>query len=233
MRVAARSLLWVACCVSSALGVGEAASATPVTVVMTGHLTLADDSNSVTDGSIALGAAYTLTMVYDDSVADSDPDPTFGAYLVPASMSSYSVSVGNYVFDAAGVLILDLLDGFYQPTEDQVAWFVDKFSITGVLDPGVSVGPVTYSNPSLYDYTGVALSSDRLTAANWNRSAYAPDNQAFWLFVEVLDPRTTVRDYIELNGTIEQIVVVLPEPAVALLLLCSLAAWLALRTLRA
>ena len=229
MRVTMRSLLWVVCGGLVGLSGAGSASATTVTIVMTGQLTIVDDSNSVTDGSLSVGVPYTLTMVYDDTAIDSDSDPTSGTYLMPGATSSYSITVGNYTFDAAGVLNIGLLDGFFDPSEDTLGWYVDQFSITGTLDPGVSVGPVTYSNPALYDYTGAALTSDQLTSANWNRSAYASDDQAFWLFVEVLDPSTTVRDYIELNGTIANIVVSMPEPSLAPLLLAGLGAIAALR----
>jgi len=208
MRAAARSLLYAAC---GLLGIAAPASATTVTVVMTGQLTAVDDSNAVTDGSLVIGVPYTLTMVYDDAVADRDPDSTFGDFVVPGSASSFHVTVGNYEFDAGGDLVLGLLDGFYGPTEDTVGWFVDQFSSVGVLDSGVTWAPFGYVNSALNDYTGTALSSDSLPTVNWDRGSYEPDAGAFYLFLEVLDPRTTGQDYVELRGTIDNIGATVPE----------------------
>jgi hypothetical protein len=195
------------------LGVGatEPASAATVTVVMTGELTAIDDSNDVTDGSLVIGVPYVLTMVYDDSIPDQDPDLLAGHYVVPAGSAAYAVSVGNYSFESASVLDFGLFDGFFDPSEDSLGWFADQFTSTGALDPGAAFGLFGYSSTQLTDYTGTALASDSLVAANWNRNSYAPDANAFYLFVEVLDPRTTDRDYLELKGTIDDIVTTVPE----------------------
>ena len=216
MRVAMRSLLWVVCGGLLGLSAAGSASATTVTVVMTGQLTIVDDSNSVTDGSLVVGVPYTLTMVYDDTSPDLENDPLLagvGNYLVPAAASAYSITVGTYTFDSGNPLSIGLYDGFYDPSEDTLGWYADGFSATGALGPGAVFGSFGYSNTALYDYTGTALVSDRLTDANWNRSAYAANSQAFYLFVEVLDPSTTARDYVEMIGTIDAIVVQLPEPS--------------------
>lgn len=221
MRVAVRSLLSAVCGGLLGLSAAGSASATTVTVVMTGQLTIVDDSNSVTDGSLVVGVPYTLTMAYDDTSPDLENDPLLagmGNYLIPAATSAYSIIVGNYTFDSGNPLSIGLLDGFYDPSEDTLSWFADGFSNTGVLDPGVVFGAFGWSSTGLYDYTGTALASDRLTDANWNRSAYVADNQAFYLFVEVLDPTTTARDYVELTGTIDTIAVRLPEPSLLLVL---------------
>jgi hypothetical protein len=212
-----RSLRRAAVCVLLGISAASAASATTVTVLMTGTLTAVDDSNSVTDGSLTFGVPYSLTLSYDDTVSDSDSDPLFGTYLVPAATASYGVVVGNYRFESGGILNVGLLDGFFDPSEDTLSWFADQFTNSGVLDPGVSFAPFGYSNIALYDYTGTALSSDDLTDANWDRSHYASDNQAFYLFLEVLDPRTAGQDYVELVGTID-LMTVLPEPSTIWLL---------------
>jgi hypothetical protein len=231
MRIGVRSMLRVVCGVLLGLGASGSASAATVTVVMTGQLTIVDDSNSVTDGSLSVGVPYTLTMVYDDSSPDLENDPLLaglGNYLIPAADSSYTITVGSYTFDSGNPLNISLLDGFYAPSEDALIWYADGFASTGPLDPGVTFGTFGYSNPSLYDYSGTALTSDRLTDANWNRAAYAADNQAFYHFVEVLDPSTSVRDYVELIGSIDSISVV-PEPAALPLVGSVLAALFGLR----
>jgi hypothetical protein len=195
------------------LGIGatEPASAATVTVVMTGELTAVDDSNDVTDGSLVIGVPYVLTMTYDDNASDRDPDSTFGDYVVVGSASSLLITVGNYAFDAGGDLVLGVLDGFYGPSEDTVGWFVDQFSSVGILDPGVTWAPFGYLNSALNDYAGDALDSDSLLTVNWSRGAYEDDDSAFYLFLEVLDPRTAGQDYIELRGTIDDIVTTVPE----------------------
>jgi hypothetical protein len=183
-----------------------------VTVVMTGDLTGVADSNSATDGSLVAGLPFVLTVTYDDSVSDSDPDPLFGTFLIPAARASYSIVVGNYQFESASLLNIGLLDGYFDPSEDTLSWFADQFSSSGALDPGVSFGNFGYSNTALNNFDGRALSSDRLSGLVWDRSRYAPDSEAFYLFVETLDPRTAGQDFLELSGTLEFMAVV-AEPS--------------------
>jgi hypothetical protein len=197
----------------------QAASAATIMVEMTGKLTAVNDANQVTDGSLGITTPYTATMTYDLAGAtDRDPDPTFGDYAIPAGFSSFLVSVGSYSFSSNGFLVLGVLDGNVSPTEDSLNWFTDQMVSSGPLVPGVTWASFAWSDGTLVDGTGTALSSDSLASANWNRAAYGPDNFAFYLFAEVLDPSTTGRDYVEIQGTIESIAVSVPEPAdVALL----------------
>jgi hypothetical protein len=134
------------------------------------------------------------------------------------------VVVGNYTFDASGTLLIGVLDGYNDPAEDQLVWYAENFSIVGPLDAGVTVGPVTWSNPSLYDFSGSAFGSDDLALAVWNRSLYAPSTFAFNLFVEVLDPRTPGRDSLDMSGSIAGLVVALPEASLSCLLLAGIGA---------
>ena len=129
MGAAMRWLL--GCAVAVGLMSGAAsASATTITLVVTGELTLADDSNSVTDGSLVVGASYTATLVYDLAAAfDRDPDPLFGDWVVPAASSSVTVTVGNYTFDASQALVFGVVNGYYDPSEDNVGWLVDRKSV--------------------------------------------------------------------------------------------------------
>jgi hypothetical protein len=204
---------------SALLGAGTSnrASASTITVVMTGQITSAIDSNAVTDGSLAVGVPYTLAMTYDDSIGDADSDPLSGTYLIPAATASYSITVGNYQFSSNSILNVGLLDGFFDPSEDTLSWFADQFTATGVFDPGVSLGSAGYSNTALYDFAGTALASDEITAIVWDRSLYEADDAALYLLLEVLDPRTVGQDFIELQGTIATMAV-LPEPAAIVLL---------------
>jgi hypothetical protein len=228
VRVRHRSLIaWVAAALLGTSGAEHAEAAT-ITVVMTGELTAVADSNAVTDGSLGVGVTFTLTMAYEDTVLDSDADPFSGTFLIPGAAATYSISVGNYQFSSASALNISLLDGFFDPNEDTLSWFADQFSAVGAFDPGVALGAAGYSNTALYDYTGTALSSDQLTDVVWDRSLYEPDPAAFYLLLEILDPRTTGQDSLELQGTIDSMAVVLPEPSAALLIVLS-ATGLALR----
>jgi hypothetical protein len=128
------------------------------------------------------------------------------------------VSVGDYAFSANGFLVLGLLDGYYSPAEDSLGWFTDQLVSSGPLTSGVTWSSFAWSDGTLDDATGTALSSDSLANANWDRSAYGPNDLAFYLFAEVLDPRTTGKDYVEIQGTIENTVVSVPEPSVVALL---------------
>lgn len=232
MRVALR---WVFVVVAvGLLGVGASpAAAATITVLATGTILAFDDSNSVTDGSIAVGTPYTATITYLDSVLDLDPDPKVGAYFSSPAQSSHTIVVGNYTIDAASSLAVGLLDGFNGPTRDELVWNADLFSVTGPLDPGVSVVPsaTTYALLELIDYTGTAFASDQLTPAVWNRSLFSQQGFPLYAFIEVLDPRTTSRDYIEFFASVDAFLVTVPEPSLTGLLALACAAAFALRRL--
>jgi hypothetical protein len=232
MRSAAR---WVARFVAVGL-LGICASQTwaaTITVVATGTILTFDDSNSVTDGSIAVGTPYTAAITYPDSVLDLDPDPRIGGYFSQPAQSSHTIVVGNYTIDAASSLAIGLLDGFNGPTMDELVWNADLFSVTGPLDPGVSVVPsaTTYALLELIDYTGTAFSSDQLAVSVWNRSLFSQQGFPLYAFIEVLDPRTTGRDYIEFFASVDAFLVTVPEPSVPEMLALACAAALALRRL--
>jgi hypothetical protein len=216
-----RSLLRTLTAAAVVLG-ATSVSATTITLVVTGKLTVVDDSNDVSDGSLTVGADYTATLVYDLAAAfDRDPDPAYGDWVVPAAASSVTVIVGSYAFDAADPLVFGFEDGFILPNLDTSGWLVLGLSGVGVLDPGVTWG-AGYTAGSLFDYTGTAVTSDVLANANWKRSAYGPDDLAFELVIEVFDPRTTGPDSIQLFGTIDSITVLTPEPSMLALLAASL-----------
>ena len=207
------------------------AAASPITVTVTGKVTIFDDAGAVTDGSIAVDAPYTLTMVFDAAAAvDRDPDPTLGDYAISAAQSSYVVQVGNYSFSTSGFLVFGVLDGFMAPTEDEFGWLaLDVVSSGPLVVPGVTWSSVAWSDSALNDRTGAALTSDSLESTNWNRTAYEPNIRAFYVFAEVLDPRTSSRDFIEFHATIDSMIVSAPEPALLALLAASAALLVARR----
>jgi hypothetical protein len=227
MGAAMRSLLRVLATGALALGATSAAGA-PVTVVMTGQITiLSDASQLLIDGSVKVGTPYTLTMTYDDSVPDvQGSDPNLGEYNSPAGQSAYTISVGAYTFSSTSLLQLVVIDD--DPTQflgvpDALVWFIQDFTISGTLNPAVTLGPTRYSNPSLTNASGLAHSDDLLTNLAWDRAAYDPGNSAFNFSTSLIDPRTsTTRDFMEMFGTIDTITVVIPEPATLVLLAAGL-----------
>ena len=66
---------------------------------------------------------------------------------------------------------------------------------------------LNYANPSLYDPSGTALSSDALTAVPWTVAAWAARDMSFFADIADGNPNT----YFQLDGTITTLTVV-PEP---------------------
>jgi hypothetical protein len=189
-------------------------AAATITVTVSGKLTAVGDAGAVTDGSLAIDAPYTLVMSFDPATAvDREPNTHYGDYAIAAVDSSYVVTVGNYSFSSNGFLVLGVIDGFFAPSEDTLQWFTDGIVSSGPLLAGIGWGSDAWSDTTLTDLTGTSLSSDSLVSVNWNRAAYGPSDQAFYVFAEVLDPRTPGRDFIDLHGTIGSMVVSAPEPS--------------------
>jgi hypothetical protein len=236
MGAAMRSLLRVLAAGTLVIGATGAAGA-PVTVVMTGQITiLSDASQLLIDGSVKVGTPYTLTMTYDDSVPDvQGSDPNLGEYNSPAGQSAYTISVGAYTFSSTSVLQIGIWDddpAQYFGVPDALVWFVQGFTISGTLNPAVSLGSTRYSNPTLFDSSGLAHADDLLTSLAWTRGAYDPNSSAFNFSTSLIDPRTpTTRDFMEMFGTIDTITVLLPEPGTLVLLTAGLFPML-LRALR-
>jgi hypothetical protein len=215
MRVAARSLLWVACGLLLALGVGGSAHAVPVSILMTGTWTVVTDSAGVTDGSIVAGGAFSVAILYDDSAPDLDPDPLTGGYIFPAATSDFTITTGNYTFLAGSALTLGIENN--NNGDDVLGFYADQYSIVGPLPGGASVATPAYANPVFFDATETALSSDRLTDLQWDLSSYQIRSQDFVLFVAINDGSGPL-EYIELLGR-PLTATVLPEPVVPALLI--------------
>jgi hypothetical protein len=199
-----RTLFWVFSLL--ALAAAAPASATTVTVEITGTWDTVTDTAGVTDGSIFVGGSFTATLVYDDSIADSIPDPTMGGYDIPAGSSDLSFITGSYSFvpgSGVGIAIDDGVSG-----QDAVFLFAETYTSTGPYPGGVSTGGTTFANPSLIDSSATAHTSDALTDLTWTLSDYNLAN--FYFFTEVLG--AGAGEFLELDGTITGLTV-LPEPS--------------------
>ena len=224
MRVTMRSLLWVLCGVVLGLGAAQSASATTVTVVMTGIWSQVDDTAGVLDGSVAVGSAFTATFTYDDQTPDCEPFNGLGCYLMNGSAGSLTFATGNYSFVDEGIANNGLSTENDFQGQDIVALFFDRYRISGPLPVGVALAPLAYANPSLVDYSRTALSSDRLLDVVWDANLYDTD---FYFFGPVTNRGAT--DYIEFGGAIASMTVTLPEPAGAALVSAGLVSLALLR----
>jgi hypothetical protein len=193
------------------LAAAAPASATPVTVLITGTWDSVTDTAGVTDGSIFVGGTYTATLVYDDSVADADPDPNAGGYDIPAGSSDLSLATGSYTFTPASGVGIAVDDNGTLGT-DAVFLFAETYSATGPFAAGTDIGGTTFANPTLQDTSETAHSSDALTNLPWDISAYDLTN--FYFFAGVTG--AGAGEFIELSGTITGLAV-LPEPSALVL----------------
>jgi hypothetical protein len=85
----------VGLCVFFVLGLAYLAHADPITIQISGEITLAGGSALPT--GISLGDAFTGSYTYNSSTQDSDSDPNIGAYLHD-SPYGISITVGGYEF---------------------------------------------------------------------------------------------------------------------------------------
>jgi hypothetical protein len=182
----------------------------------------------VLDGSVVAGGAFTATFTYDDTTPDSEPTAGLGNYFMNGAVGELAFTTGHYSFldhgtANNGMQIEDSVQGM-----DQAALFFDQYSISGPLPAGVALKPLAYANPSFFDGTGTALSSDRLTAMPWNTSVWSA---SFSFFGPVTN--RGAKDSIALDGNITGLSVrVVPEPACVGLLACGALALAARRRLR-
>ncbi len=203
----ARILLWV---LALAVAAASPAYATSVTVQMTGEWFQVTDNASVTDGSITTGGSFTVTLTYDDATPDIDPgDPTVGNYLLPGATSALTLTTGSYTFtlsatEGVGLSVGDDLFG-----QDDVVWFAENFTTSGPLPGGVTTG-YGYMNPSVYDTTETAHSSDALTGLPWSVADYDSPNLGMYFLIRVNGAGPN--KFIELSGDFTEFTV-LPEPS--------------------
>ena len=202
----ARLLPWMLALVAVAAG---PAHATSVTVLLTGTWYAVTDNASVTNGSITNGGAFTVTLTYDNSTSDSDPDPTSGGYILPAATSSLTLTSGSYTFTllATEDIIFGIGDNYFG--QDDFGWFAENFTTSGPLPGGVSTG-YGYMNPLVYDTTETAHSSDALTGLPWSVGDYDYPNDGMYFLIAVVG--AGANKYIELSGNFTNFSV-LPEPS--------------------
>jgi len=194
----------------AAFAIATPAAATSVTVQITGTWDTVMDTADVLDGSITVGGSFTATLVYDDSVADADPDPNLGGYDFSAAESDLSFTSGNYTFVPTSGLGIAVDNDVFG--EDNVFLFAESYITTGPFPVGISAGGTSFTNPTLFDTSGTAHSSDQLTDLPWSIELYNITN--FYFFTGVLGASSG--DFIELTGTITGLAV-LPEPSGLLL----------------
>ncbi|MGH7289271.1 MAG: hypothetical protein ACREI8_14765 [Myxococcota bacterium] len=191
----------------AALGLAPPARATTVTVALTGEWFAVTDNANVTNGSIAVGGAFTVTLSYDDATADSDPSANTGAYFVPGASGSLTLETGDYTFTllASETILIGIDDNV--SGDDLLGLFAENFATSGPLIAGASTG-YGYTNPTLFDSSQTAHSSDDLTDLPWAIDAY--DAPGIYFFIEVLGKGPS--KYIELTGEFTNLAV-LPEPS--------------------
>lgn len=201
----ARVLLWILAAV--ALGAGPA-RATSVTVLLTGTWTMVTDTAGVT--SIDEGDTFTVTLTYDDATPEVDPEPdddlTLGDYLLPAATSALTLTTGSYTFTLPASEGIGFSVGNSYLGNDDFVIFAENFTSSGLSPFGTGYG---YMNPSVYDTTETAHSSDALADLPWDITAYdSSDEMYFLIAVTGAGPGA----YLELIGDFTQFSV-LPEPS--------------------
>ena len=192
-----RILLW-SLAVAAVLGAAPV-HATSVTVVMTGTWYFVDDGSAL-DGSVTEDGTFTVTLVYDDTVADSEGSPSFGAYFGAAASTDLTIVTGNYSFSPSTGVDIGVQNDIGGPD----VTFFDAYDYV-VSGPGVETGDTAYVNASLASSAGTAHSSDALIGLNWELSDF--DFSDVYLFAEL-----TEQGPLEFAGTIDSIQV-LPEPS--------------------
>ena len=103
--------------------------------------------------SVSPGQLFSVTFTIDDSVADVNPDPTFGDYPGPGAVACYTLRVGSYSAQGNGrVAVSDLV------SQDNV--LVEDPAPSGASLDGLA--PDRFTLSLLSDATGTALTSDAL-----------------------------------------------------------------------
>jgi hypothetical protein len=201
----ARHLLWVLALAAAP------ANATSVTVQISGTWSAIGGKTSVLDGSVVSGDSFLATLIYDDAVPDVDPSPGLGAYFTPAANSDLSIVTGNYTFTPGSSVGVGVENNNVFG-EDWIRLHASSYTATGPFPVGVGVGPTAYSDSSLTDFSGTALTSDALIGLNWTLGDY--DTSDVYLFIEITGFPT--QQFVDFAGTITGITV-LPEPSMVML----------------
>ena len=199
------------------------AYATSVTVQMSGEWFQVTDNAGVTDGSIADGGTFTVTLNYDDETPDDEPDTSLGLFVVSAASSSLTLTTGNYSFTLLASETIEISIGDDYFGQDDLGLFAENFTTSGPLPLGVTTG-YGYVNPFVVDSSQTAHSSDALASLPWSVSAYDSPNLGMYFLIAVNG--AGANKYIELFGDFTDFSV-LPEPSlVALMLFGAAALWL-------
>jgi hypothetical protein len=183
------------------------------------------DNAGVTDGSIANGGTFTVSLTFDDTTPDGDASSTTGFFLLPAATSDLSLTTGSYTFTLSPSENVELVVDDNLSGQDDFGLFAENFTTSGPLPGGISTG-YGYMNPFVVDSTETAHSSDALTGLPWLVSAYDSPNQGMYFLIAVNG--AGANKYIELFGDFTDFTV-LPEPSTLLLLLAGGAATAARR----
>jgi hypothetical protein len=189
-----------------------AASAAPVTVVMSGTWDYVDDPGGVLPGGVGLGASYTATLVYDDSAPDFNAAPNEGNYDVAAPPFSFVLTTGSLTFTrvAGGFAEIDVAIGSSQ----SAGVFAREFQGA----PGLPPIGLSYVDAGMDTSVGTPLASTALKDIPWDLSAWSTANLG--LFFDIADGN--VDTYVDLGGPITSMTVT-PEPASFLLVAAGLA----------
>jgi hypothetical protein len=153
----------IACSVLTAMA-ASIASANPITVKLTGHVTYVQDSGYL-GGLVVLGQPVTATYTYDTSTPDVDSFPTSGWYNpTPAQGTSARIVIGATTFETAATSVYEarVITG---PPASFSLW--SQFNQP--LPNGTSVDVISFD---FGNYSGGSSASDALPAG-------APDLQLY------------------------------------------------------
>jgi hypothetical protein len=146
--------------IASVFGVGSA-SASQITVYLTGHVTGVYDSAGMLGGQLTVGQTLTGQYTYDTSVPDHDSSWNYGDYPQANWQGSVRLSVGSAVFES------DLTAPYWRyevvvhpPDQPGYQGFIRL--LTSGYKPLANGAPVNDVQINFDDYPGDAPSSDAL-----------------------------------------------------------------------
>ena len=147
------------------------ADATLVNVNISGNLTSVLDVDSLLDGSILVGGAFSGSFSYDSSLADTVSDPTvFSSGGLSSSITSV-MTVGNYTFQASSGTS-DL-----QNQSTDTLHFLLPYTSNPFIDLGSNPGRAIFLNFS--DNSGTVFFDDVLPS-NLNLNNFSSNSITFF-----------------------------------------------------
>jgi hypothetical protein len=182
----------------------------------------------LSEGLVAVGTPFSLSVTFDDAVSDEEPDPSMGRY--PGSPPPWSI-----VLEVGGYTLSTESSYYFRVHNNALDEVYDHVNVWTNSSTNSVVGPLSTPTPPednflefyLFDTDGAALQSDALTSVPWNLSFW-PDSRVDFGFQDTF-PTTW---FFGGSGPIESLTVV-PEPSAALLCGLGLAGLVARRRLRA